>query len=221
MAINDDFTRANQTNLGAASVSGVSQGWSWSTGDVESGNSTSINILSNQAAKETGSSSPCVVRAEIDASSSDNSCSINIVARGITAGGIGPYCRLSSGAGPSGYLAYLLSTSDTVQLYKNTGGTSFTQIGSDSAVTVSLPDDLKVEAIGTAIKSYYNGVQCVNASATDSGVTTGLRVGMRMDRSTDGARIVASMVGDGFASGVFSPYFYRQHIAGGMHGESS
>lgn len=62
------------------------------------------------------------------------------------------------------------------QLYKNVAG-SFTLLGTGSATAAS-GDTLKLECVGSAIKGYVNGT--LDVSVTDSSLTTGTKVGIRI-----------------------------------------
>ncbi len=201
MNINDTFNR------GDGGLVGSSDGfWSWSNGNLEtvSGSSgNAVSVVSNQC-KQGNAGSIVSVRAEQDLTNDDNYAQMSIITRG-TGDGCGVYCRASTGTNPAYYIAYLIEASDNVQLYKNTGGASFTQLGSNVAVTVSLPNTLRVEAIGTAIKVYWDGVQKI--SVTDSSITTGKRAGMRVGSGGSTQRIV-----DGFRAGD------APEVAGAAHG---
>jgi hypothetical protein len=192
--IRDDFNRSDQTNLGAATLSSVSQGWSWSSGDLEVSGAGRMDIVSNQA-KQLSGAVLCSVRAETDLASNDNYAQASIYVWGTELqDGSGVCCRMSGGTGPSFYMAYLFNPTggvgnERVLLYKNTGAQNFVQLGSNEPVSVSLPDTLKIEAVGTAIKTYFNGTQCTNASASDSAVTTGKRAGFRLGGGGAAARI--------------------------------
>ena len=181
--ISDNFTRSDQSNLGTSA-----EGWSWTTGDLEVGGAGRFDIVSNGAQGASGTA--VIVRAEIDLGSSDNSASVDVLVLG-TAGGSGAVdvcCRMSSGAAGATtfYMAQLLDNG-TLQLYRNLGGTSYAQLGSNVSVSVaSLPQTLKVEAIGSSIKAYWAGV--LQISATDTTITTGLRAGMRQAGATSVSR---------------------------------
>ncbi len=148
-----------------------------------------MDIVSFQA-KELTAALACCVRAEQSFSTDDNYAEALIVARG-TGAGEGVCCRMSNDAvGPTYYMAYLLDASDNVQLYKNTGGSNFVQIGSNAPVTVSLPQVLKVSASGGTIKAYWNGVEVLSVS--DSTLTTGKKSGLR----TGGAGVTRRIYGN-------------------------
>lgn len=168
--ITDDFNRVDQSGLGTAAG-----GWSWSA-NVESNSppGNEAGIVSNRA--QDVSAYPVSVRAEIDLATDDNYAQMTIVDRG--AGDTnGVICRESTGIDPSYYLAILLDDSDAVAIFKNTGGINFALIGSFVGVTVSLPQIIKVQAVGTTVKCFWDGVEVI--SETDSEITTGKRAGMR------------------------------------------
>ena len=185
MNINDTFNRANQ-----APVAGSSDGtWSWNSGSVEtaSGLGNHVDVVSNQA-KQQSAGSAVSLRAEVSLANNDNYAQMAIVTRG-TGDGCGVCCReTAAGVDPAYYIAYLLEASANVRLYKNTGGIAFTQLGSDTAVTIALPQAIRVQAIGTTIKCFYAGVEKI--SVTDSAITTGTRTGMRVGSGGSTPRIV-------------------------------
>ncbi len=70
----------------------------------------------------------------------------------------------------------LFSNGTSIQLQKFVAG-SLTSIGSAFSVTIASGDIIKVQAVGSTIKGYLNGVE--RCSATDTGLTTGKLVGIR------------------------------------------
>lgn len=149
----DDFNRADSTDLGAGWVEGVGD-WSIVSGQLSPGSSGGTIIL----------------RAAGEMDSSDNSAQVTIAAT--TAASHGVWCRGNSGFS-SGYL------------WRNDGAewtlfsvvsSTFTAIGSYAAAAA--PGDIaKVQAVGSTIKGYVNGVEHV--SVTDTAVATGTSVGLR------------------------------------------
>ena len=171
----DSFNRADQAGLGTSS-----QGtWSWSTNILDIGQ---INIVSNQAKQQNGTLTG-IHRAQIDLASSDNYAQALIVNRGTNASSnAGVCCRFGTN---TFYLA--LVSQNSVSLFRYSSST-YTQIGSTATVTVSLPQVIRVEAVGSSIKAYWNGVLVV--SGTDSIITTGLRGGLRMGGSGGGTQCI-------------------------------
>ena len=100
---------------------------------------------------------------------------------------------VSSDSGQSAGVAVRMSTSATtfyfaqgvtgtgVRLYKVVAG-SFTQLGSTASYTFTTgtPVNIKIEAIGTAIKVYMAGSGTATISQTDSGITAANRPGISM-----------------------------------------
>jgi hypothetical protein len=84
------------------------------------------------------------------------------------------WCRGNTGF-TSGYLWRNDGTSWV--LFSNVGGT-FTSIGSFAGAAVA-GDVAKVQAVGSTIKGFVNGVQRV--SVTDTAVATGTSVGLRAE----------------------------------------
>ncbi|HET6286349.1 MAG TPA: hypothetical protein VFG15_06325 [Amycolatopsis sp.] len=178
----DDFNRADSSDLGAGWVE-VSGDWSIVSGQLSPGAAGGTIIL----------------RAAAAMASSDNSAQITIAAT--TSASQGIWCRGNANI-TSGYLWRNSGTS--WDLFAVVGG-SFTMIGTYAAAAA--PGDLaKVQAVGSTIKAFVNGVERV--SVTDTGVTSGTSVGIRSEsagalRYDDftGADVSAAVVGS--AAGVF------------------
>lgn len=151
----DDFNRADSTNLGAAWVE-VSGDWS---------------IVSNQLSPGAAGGT-IILRAAGAMASNDNFAQVTIAAT--TAASQGVWCRGNSNIS-QGYL--LRNNGTSWDLFQVVGG-SFTVIGTYAAAAA--PGDVaKVQAVGTTIKGYVNGIQRI--SVTDTAVTTGTSVGIRSD----------------------------------------
>ncbi|MFF0736880.1 hypothetical protein ACFYVK_35365 [Streptomyces chartreusis] len=157
----DDFNRANTSDLGAGWVE-VSGDWS---------------IVSNQLSP--GSSGGTIIlRASGAMDSSDHSAQVKIAAT--TAASQGVWCRGNSNIS-SGYL--WRNDGSSWDLFSVVGG-SFTVIGTYAAAAA--PGDVaKVQAVGSTIKAFVNGVERV--SLTNTHVTTGTSVGLRSE-STNAIR---------------------------------
>jgi hypothetical protein len=154
-SISDDFNRADSTDLGPNWVE-VSGDWS---------------IVSNQLSPGAAGGT-IILRAAGAMATNDHSAQVTIAAT--TTASQGVWCRGNSNI-TSGYLWRNNGTS--WDLFSVIGG-SFTVIGTYTAAAA--PGDIaKVQAVGSTIKGYVNGVQRV--SVTDTGVTTGTSVGIRSD----------------------------------------
>jgi hypothetical protein len=154
-SFSDDFNRADSTNLGANWVE-VSGDWS---------------IVSNQLSPGAAGGT-IILRAAGAMASNDNYAQVTIAATTVASQGV--WCRGNSNIS-QGYLWRNNGTS--WDLFQVVGG-SFTVIGTYTAAAA--PGDVaKVQAVGTTIKGYVNGVQRV--SVTDTAVTTGTSVGIRSD----------------------------------------
>ena len=154
-SFSDDFNRANSTDLGANWVE-VSGDWS---------------IVSNQLSPGAAGGT-IILRAAGAMATNDNSAQVTIAATAAASQGV--WCRGNSNIS-QGYLWRNNGTS--WDLFQVVGG-SFTVIGTYAAAAA--PGDIaKVQAVGTTIKGYVNGVQRV--SVTDTAVTTGTSVGIRSD----------------------------------------
>jgi hypothetical protein len=113
-----------------------------------------------------------VIRAATAMATSDNSAQVTIAATGAVSHGV--FCRGNTGF-TQGYLWRNDGTS--WNLFSNVGG-SFTSIGSFAGAAVA-GDIAKIQAVGSTIKGYVNGVQRV--SVTDTAVATGTSVGVRAE----------------------------------------
>lgn len=157
----DDFNRANSTDLGANWVE-VSGDWS---------------IVSNQLSPGAAGGT-IILRAATAMDSTDHYAQVTIAAT--TAASQGVWCRGNANIS-NGYL--WRNNGSSWDLFSVVGG-SFTVIGTYAAAAT--PGDVaKVQAVGTTIKGYVNGIERV--STTNTAVTTGTSVGIRSD-STSGLR---------------------------------
>lgn len=154
-SFSDDFNRADSSDLGANWVE-VSGDWSIAS-----------NQLSPGAAGGT-----IILRAAGAMDSSDNSAQVTIAAT--TTASQGVWCRGNSNIS-NGYL--WRNDGSTWDLFSVIGG-SFSVIGTYAAAAA--PGDVaKVQAVGSTIKGFVNGVERV--SVTDTGVATGTSVGIRSE----------------------------------------
>lgn len=172
----DDFNRAN----GAPGANWVDSSGLWT-------------IVSNQLSSGTAGGT-IIIRAATAMATNDNSAQVTIAATGAVSHGV--WCRGNS-TFTSGYLWRNDGTS--WNLFSNVGG-SFTSIGSFAGAAVA-GDVAKVQAAGSTIKGFVNGVQRV--SVTDTAVTTGTSVGLRAESSNllrfddfTGADVTSGVTGD-------------------------
>lgn len=157
-SISDDFNRADSTDLGA--------GWVEVSGDW----SIISNRLSPGAAGGT-----IILRAAGAMASSDHYAQVTIAAT--TAASHGVWCRGNSNIS-QGYL--WRNDGSNWTLFSVVGG-SFSSIGTYAAAAA--PGDVaKIQAVGSTITAYVNGVQRV--SVTDTNVTTGTSVGLRSESTS-------------------------------------
>lgn len=157
-AFSDDFNRGDSSDLGAGWVE-VSGDWS---------------IVSNQLSPGAAGGT-IILRAAGAMDSSDHSAQVTIAAT--TAASHGVWCRGNSNIS-SGYL--WRNDGSTWDLFSVVGG-SFTGIGTYAAAAA--PGDIaKVQAVGTTITGFVNGVERV--SVTDTGVATGTSVGIRSESAS-------------------------------------
>jgi hypothetical protein len=156
----DDFNRSN----GAPGANWVDATGLWA-------------IVSNQLSSGTVGGT-IVIRAATAMATNDNSAQVTIAATAAVSHGI--WCRGNTGF-TQGYLWRNDGSSWT--LFSVVGG-SFTSIGSFAAAAVA-GDVVKVQAVGSTIKGFVNGVARV--TVTDTAVTTGTSVGLRAE-STNSLR---------------------------------
>lgn len=151
----DDFNRADSTNLGANWVE-VSGDWS---------------IVSNQLSPGAAGGT-IILRAAGAMAGNDHYAQVTMAAT--TAASHGVWCRGNSNIS-SGYL--FRNDGSSWNLFSVVGG-SFTVIGTYAVAAVA-GDVAKVQAVGSTITAYVNGVQ--RASVTDTNVPTGTSVGIRAE----------------------------------------
>lgn len=156
-SFSDDFNRADSTDLGANWVE-VSGDWS---------------IVSNQLSPGSAGGT-IILRAASSMSSNDNYAQAAIAATASVSHGV--WCRGNSNIS-SGYLWRNDGTS--WNLFSVVGG-SFTLIGTYATAAVS-GDVAKVQAVGSTVKAYVNGVERV--SIVDTSVSAGVNVGIRSESS--------------------------------------
>lgn len=157
-SFSDAFGRADSTDLGPGWVE-VSGEWSIVSQQLSPGAAGGTIILRAAAAMD----------------SSDHYAQVTIAAT--TTASQGVWCRGNANIS-SGYL--WRNDGSSWDLFSVVGG-SFTVIGTYAAAAA--PGDVaRVQAVGSTIKGYVNGVQRV--SVTDTGVTTGTSVGIRSESAS-------------------------------------
>ena len=154
-SFSDNFDRADSTDLGAGWVE-VSGDWS----------------IVSQKLSPGAAGGTIILRAAGSMASSDHYAQVTIAAT--VAASQGVWCRGNSNIS-QGYL--LRNNGTSWDLFSVFGG-SFTVIGTYTAAAA--PNDIaKVQAVGSTIKAFINGVQRI--SVTDTTVTAGTSVGIRSD----------------------------------------
>ncbi|MDX2513816.1 hypothetical protein PV355_01375 [Streptomyces stelliscabiei] len=154
-SFSDDFNRANSSDLGAGWVE-VSGDWSIVSQQLSPGAAGGTIILRAAGAMDTD----------------DHYAQVTIAAT--VAASQGVWCRGNSNIS-SGYL--WRNDGSEWTLFSVVGG-SFTAIGNYAAAAA--PGDVaKVQAVGSTIKCYVNGIERV--SITNTHVTTGTSVGIRSE----------------------------------------
>lgn len=182
----DDFNRADSSNLGAGWTE-VSGDWSIASNQLSPGNAGGTIILRTATAMATD----------------DNSSQITVATTATASQGV--WCR-GDATIANGYLWRNNGTS--WDLFSVIGG-SFLNIATFAAAAAN-GDVMKVQAVGTTIKGFVNGVE--RASVTDVGVVTGKNVGVRSESTSglrydnftgadvgSGADVPATLAGDGGA----------------------
>ncbi len=169
----DLFTGTDGTSIASHTPDG---GGTWSTVFASGGTGPDLRIKSNRVLPTISSGAPTSTTVQSWLSGSSNAdCAAEVDAYvySVTGSSVMVGCRVT-GANTS--VAYLyravLADDGTLTLSKIVNG-SYTVLGTYSAgtLTVGSTYTVRVEAIGTAIKAYINGVQRI--SVTDSSVTAG------------------------------------------------
>ncbi|MFD0074271.1 hypothetical protein ACFVIY_17740 [Streptomyces sp. NPDC127166] len=164
----DDFNRPDSTDLGPGWVE-VSGDWAIASGQLSPGSGGGTIIL----------------RAAGTMDSNDNYAQATIAAT--TAASHGVWCRGNATLS----FGYLWRNDGSEWTLFSVVGSTFTAIGNYTAAAA--PGDVaKVQAVGTTIKGYVNGVE--RASVTDTAVAAGTNVGFRSTSSS-------AIRFDGFAAG--------------------
>jgi hypothetical protein len=180
-SFSDNFDRADSSDLGAGWVE-VSGDWS---------------IVSSQLSPGAAGGT-IILRTATSMSTNDNFAQITIAAT--TAASQGVWCRGTTNLS-DGYL--FRNDGTTWDLFSVVGG-SFTSLGTYAAPAA--PGDVaKVQAVGTTIRAFVNGVEQI--SLTNSHVTSGTNVGIRSESAGairydnfSAADVTTSQTGTGSAS---------------------
>ncbi|WP_405964831.1 hypothetical protein OG713_34850 [Streptomyces sp. NBC_00723] len=181
-AFTDDFNRADSSTLGAGWVE-VSGDWSIVSSRLSSGSAGGTIILRAAGAMATN----------------DHYAQVTISTTAVASHGV--WCRGNANI-TSGYL--WRNDGASWNLFSVVGG-SFTSIGSFAGAAVN-GDVAKVQAVGSTIKGFVNGIQRV--SVTDTNVPTGTSVGLRAESVSalrfddfDAADVTSGVTGDSALSG--------------------
>lgn len=170
----ESFNTANSDTLGP------DQTWTELTGDWD--------VVSNLCECQAVSNNSAALRMDADLSSDNHYAQFSLTQLGNGSGASndanGPAVRKDSTATLTFYTARAArnpSTGSSLLLQKCVGGT-FTSLGSGGSITISLPDTVRVEANGSTIDGYYDGV--LIDSQTDTAITGNLRTGARVFTTT-------------------------------------
>lgn len=199
--VTDSFTDSDSTSLDAHT--GESGTWAEVVGDWQ--------ILSNEA--DSDGTFKGSARLEVDLSSDDHDAQITIAAYDATNGQGGVCCRFNTDASPNqDYYKVFSLADDTMQIIRVNDGT-FNFLDSPGAAVENAPDDYKIEADGSDLRSWFNG-SLVHDFTDGSPLTGHLRVGITARRDGDhldnltasdlaagGGRIMSSLARHGGLAG--------------------
>lgn len=157
-AFTDDFNRADSATLGA----------SWDA----LGSLVALKVIDNQASGSLASVT-AGQRAVTPAGSTDHYA--QMVVRTVAGNSIGVLARLT-GSAETGYL-WRYNGSNACQLFRGSSG-SYTALGSSYSAPLTAPFTLRIEAEGSTIRGYVNGV--LRQTATDATHATGTYCGVRV-----------------------------------------
>lgn len=153
-------------------------------------------------------------RADHDVSSDDHVTQIDAVgaAGGLSFVGWGACARYSSSADTC-YVAWLYRNTDNLYVSKIVAGAR-TNLA-NTAVTRSLPDELRCECEGSAIRGYFNGTAVT--TTTDTSITSGKRGGVHAGGGASGGITYDGFsVADLAAGGSPVPVLYHHRRMQGM-----
>lgn len=155
----DDFNRADASDLGA----------NWTKKGDQGSDDPPLHIVSNQAASHLGyGATYCMIYTGV--ACPDDHYSQGVIVNCTNFHGIAARVTDYNNCYVFGIAStYFGGSSSTYRIWKVVAGT-YTSLGTGTA-TRATSDVLKIEANGTAIKGYVNGVEDV--SVTDSSITTG------------------------------------------------
>lgn len=173
----DPFTRADAANINTGAP------FTWAI-DI-----ASYVIASNQIhGTGAGSSAELTIRAEVSASGSDNFTTVDLgasFAAGSVDREVGPVCRMNTTASDrTGYMARVRSDTAQFALGKLDSTGALTTLVTDAAYTAVAGDTIKVQASGSTISAYINGVS--KFSITDTAITVGVRGGIAYNDDASG-----------------------------------
>lgn len=170
----DDFNRTNASTLGT----------NWSQGAGTTG------ITSNQAVAADTSYDECWYTSSC--SGNDNYAEVTVPSGSLYSTGFRQVRVECRGNGTStGYCAVLTrSGGDWIRDLVRRVSDADTSIVSPSTAAVTLPATIRVEASGSTIRYLFNGSELF--SVTDTGITTGVRVGLTIyDNTITGGAVTA------------------------------
>lgn len=153
--VSDNFDRADSDTFGTD--------WTEQKGDWD--------IVSNKGShvtdSGTGGEDVAIFNTALGANP-DADYEVEAIVRLTSTGGLGVYARWTDDS--NHYFNYLNTVSQNFQMYKKVSGT-YTQLGSTYSAGQSTDTDytIKLSAIGSALKSYQDGVERI--SATDTAIT--------------------------------------------------
>jgi hypothetical protein len=169
--ITESFTTANSDTLGPTLT------WTELAGDID--------IVSNKAQSVT-LDTQVVARANSDLATNDQYVQATVdVSEAAAGASVGLILRKDSSATLTFYLVVASYSSDQVFIIKQIGGSNTTLATVSFALTAGTPIVLRGEVVGDNLRLLVNSV--LVATAADTAIATGLRTGIRGNKSTSGS----------------------------------
>lgn len=186
--IGDTFTDTDGTAIASHVATGTGGGWNWVNKDT-----TGWTIQGNAA--RTSGGADRVILADSALSSSDNDSGADWTAN--SSGAWGAAVRMNA-SDKAMYTAGPIFGINTNRFYRRAAAGGFTQIGSATAPTHSLPDNIELTVVGSTLSLYINGA--LWDDETDTNISTGVYVGIHGTGAGGSTTTVDNWVGTDNAS---------------------
>ena len=198
--IGDTFVEASDTNLESHTATGPDSGYGWA---AEAG---SMNVLeaTDVGNVDSGNGTLSTFRAESSLSSDDMNVDMDLVALGSGTKNmwLGTAARWdATGGSEERYGVIVYQADDKMYLSKYTSAGAETIIGTEVAITFSLPDTMRCQIDGSAFKGYYPDVSTEVRSEVDTTYTGNLRAGVHAWRNATGNMEFDNFVAADIAAG--------------------